>query len=94
MCRKNENKVKLYLCDRKRCETCSPECRHTFDIQHAIHPDAPDSDFLPLPQNLEKDKSGNIIRIWGNFHYWEKDGEVEQLFAEYVKAFGQERFYS
>lgn len=25
----------LYLCDRKACETCSPECFHTTDIRHA-----------------------------------------------------------
>ena len=25
----------LYLCDRRTCEKCSPECRHTTDITHA-----------------------------------------------------------
>lgn len=26
-----------YLCDGKRCETCSPECYHTSDLTHAIN---------------------------------------------------------
>ena len=25
----------LYLCDRRACKHCSPECRHTTDITHA-----------------------------------------------------------
>lgn len=25
----------LYLCDRRACKHCSPECRHTKDITHA-----------------------------------------------------------
>ncbi len=25
----------LYLCDRRACEKCSPECHHTLDIKHA-----------------------------------------------------------
>ena len=25
----------LYLCDRRACNHCSPECRHTTDITHA-----------------------------------------------------------
>lgn len=25
----------LYLCDRRACEHCSPECQHTTDISHA-----------------------------------------------------------
>ena len=25
----------LYLCDRRACKHCSPECRHTTDIAHA-----------------------------------------------------------
>lgn len=24
-----------YLCDRKKCEVCHEECRHTLDIRHA-----------------------------------------------------------
>lgn len=27
----------LYLCDRKACENCSSECKHTTDIRHAIN---------------------------------------------------------
>lgn len=26
-----------YICDRKRCERCSPECHHTTDIHHAVN---------------------------------------------------------
>lgn len=26
----------LYLCDLHRCDKCSPECRHTSDISHAV----------------------------------------------------------
>lgn len=25
----------LYLCDRKACDECNPECHHTQDINHA-----------------------------------------------------------
>lgn len=27
----------LYLCDRKKCEMCHPECAHTNDITHAAN---------------------------------------------------------
>ena len=27
----------FYLCDRKACENCSSECKHTTDIRHAIN---------------------------------------------------------
>lgn len=26
-----------YLCDRKMCEFCNPECYHTQDLAHAIN---------------------------------------------------------
>lgn len=26
-----------YLCDRKKCEVCHEECRHTLDIRHAVN---------------------------------------------------------
>lgn len=25
----------LYICDRRACDTCSPECKHTCDPRHA-----------------------------------------------------------
>lgn len=25
----------LYVCDRKKCPNCQPECEHTTDISHA-----------------------------------------------------------
>lgn len=35
---KAEEKEKVfYLCDRRACEKCSPECRHTTDIRHAAN---------------------------------------------------------
>lgn len=27
----------LYLCDRRACDHCSPECEHTPDIRHAAN---------------------------------------------------------
>ena len=30
---------KFYICDRKKCENCTPDCRHTLDIEHAVYPD-------------------------------------------------------
>lgn len=27
----------FYICDRKRCENCYDECRHTSDASHAAH---------------------------------------------------------
>ena len=31
-----EEKV-FYLCDRRACERCSPNCKHTTDIRHAAN---------------------------------------------------------
>lgn len=30
----------LYICDRKQCENCSDECKHTSNILHAVNNDA------------------------------------------------------
>lgn len=27
----------LYICNRKKCENCSPECRHVSDIHYAAN---------------------------------------------------------
>lgn len=27
----------FYLCDRRACEHCSPECKHTTDVRHAAN---------------------------------------------------------
>lgn len=27
----------VYLCDRRKCENCNPECTHTSDIKHAVN---------------------------------------------------------
>lgn len=32
----NQGKV-LYLCDRRKCPNCGPECFHTTDITHAVN---------------------------------------------------------
>lgn len=29
--------VVLYVCDRRACHKCYPECHHTSDISHAVH---------------------------------------------------------
>ncbi|MGN0180390.1 MAG: hypothetical protein ACI4DY_13285 [Monoglobaceae bacterium] len=29
------DKKLYYICDRRACETCRPECTHTSDIRHA-----------------------------------------------------------
>lgn len=31
------NERVFFLCDRKQCENCSPECRHTTDVSHAVN---------------------------------------------------------
>lgn len=33
---KNERRI-LYICDRRKCNNCSMECRHTTDIEHAVN---------------------------------------------------------
>lgn len=30
----------MFICDRKRCNPCNPECIHTSNPQHAIRSDA------------------------------------------------------
>lgn len=30
-------KRKFYICDRKKCDVCSKECKHTSDINHALY---------------------------------------------------------
>ena len=27
----------LYICDRRACDRCNPDCKHTTDIRHAYH---------------------------------------------------------
>lgn len=29
--------VVLYLCDRKQCDPCNPECSHTSFVEHAVN---------------------------------------------------------
>lgn len=36
--RETEDKTSvLYLCDRRACNHCSPECKHTPDPRHAVN---------------------------------------------------------
>ena len=37
----------LYLCDRRSCEDCGSDCKHTTDIEHA--------------KNFELDEAGNYV---------------------------------
>lgn len=40
----------LYICDRKRCKSCSnDDCRHTTDVEHAAH--------------FQKDENGNYWEL-------------------------------
>ena len=36
---------RYYICDRKKCEHCIPECKHTADILHARDDDLSDVQF-------------------------------------------------
>ena len=46
----------LYICDRKKCEDCFEECRHTSDKDHAVNPEFD-------RRRFKEDESGN---------YWEQ----------------------
>ncbi len=36
----NRDKIDiLYICDKKKCESCSDICKYTSDIDHAVHKD-------------------------------------------------------
>lgn len=55
----------LYICDRKACKRCNPECHHTTDIKHAynfkkeyLKRDA--VSFIELPDH-QKDVPGDTI---------------------------------
>ena len=49
----------LWICNRKRCENCFDECKHTTDKEYAINPDAD-------PDTFNKDSDGNL---------WQPDGD-------------------
>lgn len=63
--------MKFYLCDRKKCENCKPECCHTSDFAHALHPDAPDENFLPL-----------LSEGAGAVDLFEQESSIEKLIAK------------
>lgn len=55
----------LYICDRKRCKPCSNEdCRHTTDIEHAVH--------------FQKDDRGNFWELSALDRYKSTKRENEQ----------------
>lgn len=56
----------FYICDRKKCKRCNPECKHTSDIIHAAN-------FKPLV--IETD--GQNISATND--YFEKDCVVTPL---------------
>ena len=39
---RGESKRKFYICDRRKCDICSKDCRHTSDRNHALY-DIPES---------------------------------------------------
>lgn len=39
----------LFLCDRRRCQVCHSDCRHTTDIKHAV--------------NFTRDEAGLMIEV-------------------------------
>lgn len=59
-----------YLCDGKRCETCSPECYHTGDLARAIN-------FTHEPTEEEKRDRFILIKSCESCEYFER--------MEYVK---------
>ena len=42
----NQKQRVVYLCDGKKCERCSPECRYTTDLQHAANFNLEDGVFI------------------------------------------------
>ena len=34
---RGERKRKFYICDRKKCDVCSKDCKHTSDPAHALY---------------------------------------------------------
>lgn len=56
----------LYLCDRKACENCHEECKHTSDIRHAINFEQDHADGVEVGNFWEKENvflsSSNNLR--------------------------------
>lgn len=40
----------LYICNRKKCETCHNECTHTSDPEYAVDPNFDESRFIKLKE--------------------------------------------
>ena len=45
----------LYLCDRKACENCHEECKHTSDIRHAVNFEQDHADGVEVGNFWEKE---------------------------------------
>ena len=43
---RRDGMTKYYICDRKKCERCVPECRHTADVMHARDDDLSRAEFV------------------------------------------------
>lgn len=56
----------LYLCDRKACENCHEECKHTSDIRHAVNFEQDHADGVEVGNFWEKENvflsSSNNLR--------------------------------
>ena len=35
------NNLEFYVCDRKQCVPCDPNCQYTTSKKHAVNPDKP-----------------------------------------------------
>lgn len=44
----------FYVCNRKRCENCTPYCHHTLDIEYALYKEHTDFDLGPEGSLWEK----------------------------------------
>lgn len=80
----------LFLCDRRACEVCYPECRHTNDIRHAkefeFHrtnkggfwiqvEDAHETHSYPMWSNSEIDDVANYI-VMNDIRFYHRTSDV------------------
>ena len=50
----------FYICDRKACPICFPDCNHTSNIKHAVNfQKKPPEDYLICDQYWEKEVTNN-----------------------------------
>ena len=56
----------LYLCDRKACENCHEECKHTTDIRHAVNFEQYHADGVEVGNFWEKEKENVFLSSSNN----------------------------